>query len=461
MDEVRLYQYKPLPTHDSVRILELQPSREIKSPLVCKFVHCQLSKLPRYEALSYTWGDPVFPKTLTVHDRRRLQSPLRFLCGIKTTSIHISHLRLTENLAAALMRYRLRSKARSLWVDALCINQCDRLERERQVAIMSKIYLQARRVLVFTGESSQQMLQALSHIRSIASLAPNFNLHSETDILTSLLNVPVPETILAPGPHDIAVAVVGSCLDTLRTSKFFEQAWFTRIWIVQEVVLGREVLLRCGSEEIEWLEFAKAVAILFRMTVGETHFCRLLSWVWMLVYQRASYLLMGGPSTRNPAVMKYLWAIPSSHLGRGCSDDRDRVFAILGLDQNDSVNVIQSDYSSSVSGVYTAFAKAMLKRGSFAVLGHAGVWNRCSSDHTVDENSASSWPGDACPSWVPEYRLSRLENDRILEWEHKLSPRQITQRSKHAKIRPPRFEGTILHIAGTVDVEIGVISKDQ
>jgi hypothetical protein len=40
---------------------------------------------------------------------------------------------------------------RALWMDALCINQEDVIERNQQVYLMGSIYSQAREVLVWLG----------------------------------------------------------------------------------------------------------------------------------------------------------------------------------------------------------------------------------------------------------------------------------------------------------------------
>jgi hypothetical protein len=41
----------------------------------------------------------------------------------------------------------------TIWTDALCINQDDILERNVQVSLMSRIYREARTVLIWLGEA--------------------------------------------------------------------------------------------------------------------------------------------------------------------------------------------------------------------------------------------------------------------------------------------------------------------
>ena len=53
-----------------------------------------------------------------------------------------------NNLEAALRRLRLADRPRTLWIDAVCINQGNDDERAQQVGHMRDIYSYAKRVLI-------------------------------------------------------------------------------------------------------------------------------------------------------------------------------------------------------------------------------------------------------------------------------------------------------------------------
>jgi hypothetical protein len=55
-----------------------------------------------------------------------------------------------------LLRLRLRDEPRLLWIDAVCINQTDNVEKTKQATLMRKIYENAVRVLVQLGEGSEE-----------------------------------------------------------------------------------------------------------------------------------------------------------------------------------------------------------------------------------------------------------------------------------------------------------------
>ncbi|KAF2686590.1 hypothetical protein K458DRAFT_280689, partial [Lentithecium fluviatile CBS 122367] len=57
----------------------------------------------------------------------------------------------TTNLESGLRHLRYRFQPRILWIDALCINQRDMAEKERQVRMMGQLYKNAERVHVWLG----------------------------------------------------------------------------------------------------------------------------------------------------------------------------------------------------------------------------------------------------------------------------------------------------------------------
>ncbi len=95
------------------------------------FILADLDKGPHhdYEALSYVWGNAVFPETLCL--------------GEKGTHA------ITTNLSRCLVALRKPDSVRVLWVDAVCINQQDVKEKSQQVALMGKIYRGAKTVLIW------------------------------------------------------------------------------------------------------------------------------------------------------------------------------------------------------------------------------------------------------------------------------------------------------------------------
>lgn len=87
------YQHTPLNTRASIRLLRLLPG-QYGTPLKCQIIECggEVRANAVYEALSYTWGDPIFPEVIHVYDAL-----------FQDTRLYIS---ITQNLCNALQRLR-------------------------------------------------------------------------------------------------------------------------------------------------------------------------------------------------------------------------------------------------------------------------------------------------------------------------------------------------------------------
>jgi hypothetical protein len=116
---------------NQIRVVELVPGRW-NDAINCNMRTVSLDEQPSYEALSYVWGDPKDTVPIIVNG----------------TSFPA-----TRNLVAALLRVWSSVTPRTIWVDAMCINQKSLDERTQQILIMGRIYEVASSVLVFLGES--------------------------------------------------------------------------------------------------------------------------------------------------------------------------------------------------------------------------------------------------------------------------------------------------------------------
>ncbi|WAO86310.1 HET domain-containing protein [Fusarium falciforme] len=86
---------------------------------------------PSYETLSYVWGDQSNTRQITCDGSPRT---------------------ITESLYLALSRLRLRDRPRTVWIDQLCIDQTNDVEKSPQVSVMRDIYRKASRGLIWLGE---------------------------------------------------------------------------------------------------------------------------------------------------------------------------------------------------------------------------------------------------------------------------------------------------------------------
>ena len=115
------FTYPQLSEDKKTRLIILEPG-EPDDELRCHLKHICSLQDHEYEALSYVWG--VKSKTHAIE-----------CSGMK--------IQVTANLDAALRQLRSANRPRVLWIVAICINQDDKVERNRQVRIMQEIYANA------------------------------------------------------------------------------------------------------------------------------------------------------------------------------------------------------------------------------------------------------------------------------------------------------------------------------
>lgn len=111
---------------------------------------------PHYEALSYTWGNTEDPEDAYVID----SGP--------DGNEECSTLAIYQNLASAFRHLRYVDQVRTFWVDAICINQGDIPERNKQVKRMATIYNLADRVVAWLGKEEYNSTQALATLQKLA-----------------------------------------------------------------------------------------------------------------------------------------------------------------------------------------------------------------------------------------------------------------------------------------------------
>ena len=127
----------------------------LRKPITCSISIVDLDENPVYRALSYTWGDPleVFPSPQDLLPRKEWRKLSWTIC-CDGTPISIS-----TNLYTALLALRWivsSPSARSqdtipIWIDAICINQGDKAEKNEQVEMMTRLYKQAEEVHIWLG----------------------------------------------------------------------------------------------------------------------------------------------------------------------------------------------------------------------------------------------------------------------------------------------------------------------
>ncbi|KAK4553112.1 hypothetical protein LTR86_009839 [Recurvomyces mirabilis] len=133
----KAYVFERLPSERSIRILQIEPGCD-STTISCHLetVDLDADVPPRYTALSYTWRDEAESSDIYVNQHR---------------------ISIRSNLHQALERMRQPDKTRTVWIDALCINQADHEKIAAQVTRMANIFSLASQVVVWLAEQESHM----------------------------------------------------------------------------------------------------------------------------------------------------------------------------------------------------------------------------------------------------------------------------------------------------------------
>ncbi|KAB8261868.1 ankyrin repeat-containing domain protein [Aspergillus pseudonomiae] len=203
------FRYEALSGKNTFRLVRLSPGSE--GPIECFLRDFELSsnlygpywsisRYPYYKALSYTWG---------VSNRKSW-----ILLNGATFPV-------TQNLYEALQQLRSSEYRLTLWwIDLICINQNDISERCQQVSMMKDIFSMASRVVVWLGKDTPLPTQKHLHYLPSLEIEP-----LKVDDLMRIVSAP----------------------------------YWSRVWIIQEIMVAGKIVLMSGSGTTSWPTFVAQV----------------------------------------------------------------------------------------------------------------------------------------------------------------------------------------------------------
>jgi Heterokaryon incompatibility protein (HET) len=212
------FKHQPIRGRDSIRLLRLraQPCFT-NSPIQCDMIHAKLRFPPPYTAISHRWGLLGEEQQIILIDNAPfLVSP----------SIH-----------SLLLAKRDPRRSVLLWTDSICINQADAEEKSRQVGIMRNIFEEASSTIGWLGDDpgAKKAFDLVERINSAPNIAAFTRLRQEQDAGWAELQ------------------------------KLVSNSWFERVWIIQEIAVAKNPLIRYGDQEIEWKTLVTALFVIIAL----------------------------------------------------------------------------------------------------------------------------------------------------------------------------------------------------
>ncbi|KAK6428397.1 hypothetical protein LTR95_015455 [Oleoguttula sp. CCFEE 5521] len=427
--------YEALPGPRYIRVLVLKPAMAASDPLIAELdildLGPALPPIPQrertpeglvsmisfrrlsYNALSYSWamddGDASFSRGMTLCDKTKC---------------------ITQNLAEGLYRIRSRTESRRLWVDAVCINQINVVERNAQVAMMFDIYVLAKRVDIWLGNGAvadaDYAFWYLAHCLQANEFHPEKGLHWTGHYATALecFNVYTGNSFRTYGSpqsctalhhitdtedddpykdrdsvHDFLGALEArASVEPDSESRFLakletvvslmHRRYWSRRWIVQEYAAHG---LTVGTRVFHWGPFSANSGLMEKVIV----LLDIIASYWdddrRFVVEFRKHAQTAEHLRAHNILDMDICELLQDYSSTQCADPRDRLYSLLALAQDPN---LRADYASSFGEVCHVVAKKLVDAEDYRVL--------------IAASYPSPKPLLALPSWVPDLRCPFL-----------------------------------------------------
>ncbi|KAK3636571.1 hypothetical protein LTR56_005363 [Elasticomyces elasticus] len=292
-----------------------------------------------YYALSYAWGQ-------LYSDNSHLDATVRLEgAPVKVTSrLHEALFQIRARAIQSAKNSLLASGAIALWIDALCIDQLNAVERNRQVSIMGDIFARAQAVLVWLP---------------IQHLVPSHFRKSPAVVSARLWG-----NELQPSVDTVS----GTALEMILAQDYFKRRWVSA-QVVQEIVSWPRCFVLAGNYLMGLEMLQKAIVV-----------------------SKHDMPVCFGSFTSTSVRVQTLLENMILHSELKCFDHRDRVFAMLAISADN--HGIVPDYNVDYTEVYIQLAAMYLRKGWLLRILSCAIENR---------REALS---NRMPSWVPDWRGS-------------------------------------------------------
>ena len=413
-----------------LRILHLEPG-VIGDRLIGRVEEFGFSDAPPYYALSYPWGQEPDLHPIFLSKKSKL---------------------IRSNLFYALQRIRLRSGPINIWIDSICINQQDELERNSQVRQMADIYQNAVGVLIWLGEEDSTSKLAMDLIDTIVQRDYSWR---------------------GPWWEDYGFVALAQIL---------ERPWFRRRWVIQEAAMSSNSTVYCGDRQVHMSTFAMAVnlvrARLSTTTPSDIQINQASPVAFLANFRdspavRLLDTIEGAFRRSDEGLILHrrlsLETLVDLARFSDTSDHRDTIYSLLSLARDATALRVDPDYSKTVLDVYSDFiCHCINSSGSLDII--CRPWapiisrNRTALGHKLDESDSLPLPSwiatrDRLPFGDPSLRLTqRLHGNplvgssqkRVYNCHFGTEPRARIGRNLHDK-----WDGS-LHVTGFV---LGKVAK--
>lgn len=269
------------------------------------------------------------------------------------------------------------------WIDGICINQKDIVERGHQVKVMGKIFSNASCVLVHLRDPA--CLIGMDVLKEQYIHPPNlfpedlggeflstFENHASLDV-TAFLNPPWLQATWSQLRSSRQKHFIANHQDELYP--FMNESYWNRVWIVQEIILAREIKIMCTDQIMD----LTAMQGDFARVRGDAAYWTKAWPFWQVMQRKPGWFCITVESASFPTIVDTLYGLQNSE----CSDPRDRLYSLRGcIDWNftPEIEPLEPDYTISPGELFEQF---VLRLKAVDCLGPEEIW----------KVRALDWPG--------------------------------------------------------------------
>lgn len=313
-----------------------------------------------YEALSYVWGQEEDPEFIV-------------LCK--------SRFAITRNLAEALKHLRYTDRDRVLWVDAICINQCDGKEKEAQLLSMHWVYQSAKKVIAWLGLQDKFSRSAFSKM----TMTERLERHGWESVSPWV---------------DVEISKGNAFTQDDAFGMLMKLPYWSRAWVVQEMMSAQSLVIQCGSDVVLYstLEEAHPRSMPACVQIGSAEKPPV-----RMKFQGDSEVSIPQMGSKRMCSKRYL----DCFLDRQCSLRHDNIFAFLSLLSDDVQKRVKVSYEMDIRKLILDTAQAIIE--STQSLHIIGIKGRQTPPSALGEDGWQLHMPSWCPYLATPYECRPIE----------------------------------------------------
>lgn len=172
----------------------------------------------------------------------------------------------SQRKQTAPLLHGLSLKSQYFWIDAICVDQSNVLERNVQVSIMADVFRAAQGVTIWLGPEDQFTADALAAVEAISPLMALTAFNSSPEEKWTWDRISYTDFYDDGWYSRItgATGLRGSIThhQWLGLLALLSRPWFQRAWVVQELALARQATVVCGEQMLHWTRLAATLTFI-------------------------------------------------------------------------------------------------------------------------------------------------------------------------------------------------------